>query len=164
MATSRLGDVIDALVTLLRAETGFRAPDTESDDIPVYDGPEASEGDMHTEPRLVIVGYSPAGGAATFEQVGVTMAAGTRPRDETGTVYFSLIVNNGDTVAAARAAVLEMCAPLETLVRTNPDLGLGSASGFRWISSPTAADLSQTAHPNGCTAQIDLSLTYTARL
>ena len=163
MATSRLDDVINALLSLLRAETGYRAPSTEGTGVPVFDGPEVA-GDRFTEPQLIIVGDSPAGGAATFEQVGVTMAATTRPRDETGTVYVSAIANDGNTPAEARASALALVATVETLVRTNPDLGLGSGSGFRWVGSPTSVDLTQTAHPNGFTAQLDFSLTYMARL
>lgn len=160
MATVRWPEVVDALVALLRAETGYRAPLSPGSGVPVYDGPQA-DSDVLTEPSALVIGWSPGNdaGEIRLEPRGATAA---RTRDEASRVRCVAVASSGN-MKAARDAAFAILATVETVTRTNPDLGLGSASGFK-ESIPTDYEVRQTGHSQGYTCQVDFSLDYTAFL
>lgn len=165
MAVTRWPDVVTALVSLMQATTGYRAPEAYGLGCPVYDGPVfTGTGHMGSDPELLLVGWAPSDESGVTRQEPFAVAANTRPRDEEGQVACQVIVNSGDDLATVRARAFEILGDVETLTRTNPDLGLGSASGFRWAKCPGQVRITQTAHTQGYTVQLDFDVTYKARL
>jgi hypothetical protein len=167
MASTRWPDVITALVTLMRATSGYRAPTVPGTGVPVYDGPQAAVEGAHTEPRSLIIGWRPQSDqAGESEQIVEVLAATTRPRTEDGAVWCTASAESGDSdgLATVRGQAFAILADVETLTRTNPDLSLGSASGFRWAHAPSQVAVTQLATSQGMACQLVFSITYKARI
>jgi hypothetical protein len=129
--SSRLPQVIDALVSLARALPGHRDPESETvtSGVPVFDGPSYGI----TSDRAVTwiaVGWSgdpdapeDAGGAMQ-----VTAALGDKQRDEAGSIRVRVVSQTGDRRGAAmktcRDAAFAEMALIEGLCRSTPRLGL----------------------------------------
>ncbi len=149
MATSRLGAVLDALVTTLDAGTA----------VEVYDGlPVTSSAPAD----FVIVGGTddPDDNAADLTQEWAGL--GKESRNETGSVTCAVISQSGDTVVKThRDRVLVILGELETAIRADPTLGGVVAAGWLHV---TAGALNQQQNANGSRARVTFTVAYRARV
>ena len=153
-------DVANALTSLMQARPGYRAPTTPGTSVPVFNGP-TREADEHTDPVLFI-GWSSGDDAGSFSQDFGPINAVTRARDEEGQIVCTAVGNSGDNQAAADAAAFQMLTDVESLTRTNPDLGLSSSTGFRQAWGPVDARWSRPTG-NGWQCRIEFTVRYRAR-
>jgi len=149
MATSRLGAVIDALVTQLDAGTAFS----------VYDGYPVTT----TPPAdFVIVGGTddPDDDAASLDQEWAGL--GKASRDETGQITCAVVSQSGGTdLKTHRDRVLVILGELETALRADPTLGGVVQSGWLHL---TAGALNQQQNANGSRARLTFTVSYRARV
>jgi len=149
MPTSRLGAVIDALVTTLDAGTA----------VAVYDGyPVLSS----LPADFVVVGGAPDpdADAASLEQAWAGL--GAKSRDETGEITCAVVAQSGGTVhKPSRDRVLVILGELETAIRSDPTLGGAVAAG--WLHVTTGA-LSQQQNSNGSRAVVTFTVSYRTRI
>ena len=149
MATSRLGAVIDALVTTLDAGTT----------VEVYDGFPITS----TAPTdFVIVGGTddPDDDGASLDQSWAGL--GAKARDEEGEIRCAVISQSGDTVLKIhRDRALVILGELEAAIRADPTLGGVVASGWLHV---TGGSLNQQQNANGSRARITFTVSYKARL
>lgn len=129
MTTSRLPYVIDALVTLLRATSGYRDPESTGAGIPVFDGPEYGiVGDRAT--TWLCVGWSgdPDAPQDGGEASQVIASLGNVHREETGSIPLRVVSQSGDRdMQARRNAAFAAMGAVEDLVRGTPQLGLDAS-------------------------------------
>jgi hypothetical protein len=129
MTTARLPYVIDALVSLARAATGHRDPESTATGIPVFDGPQYGITSDRVTTWLAI-GWSgepdAPQDAAEGEQTIGPIGNVARARDERGEIPCRALCQTGDRAPpkAARDVVFAEMAVLENITRTNPTLGL----------------------------------------
>lgn len=147
-ASSRVGAVIDALVTTF--STGTAAE--------VYDGPPL----VSTAPgTFVIVGANEEAESRiplTQDWAGL----GRNSRNETGDIPCAIVSQSGDTVIKMhRDAALALMAQLEAAVVADPTLGGAVQAGWLHI---TSGDLLQEQTPNGARVAIPITVSYRARL
>lgn len=148
MSTSRVGAVIDALVTQFDAGTAVK----------VYDGPPV---DTTAPADFVVIGCDDQ-----FEStVPLTQAwagLGANARDENGEIPCAVISQSGETnVKTHRDRCLTILAELEAAVVADPTLGGTVASGWLLIAS---GSLSQAQTANGSRASINFTVSYRARI
>jgi hypothetical protein len=117
MATSRVPDVIDALVAAFKAAPGLAG-------VKVFDGPPVTGSPLKA---AVFVGYDgdpdeQEGLAVEFSQEWASI--GQRARDEAFTVTCAVLAWSGATaVRAVRERAFELLAAVEDALRAAPDLG-----------------------------------------
>lgn len=149
MPTSRLGAVIDALVTQLDAGTA----------VAVYDGYPV----ITTPPAdFVIVGGTPDPDtdAASLDQAWAGL--GAKARDETGEITCAVVSQSGGTnLKTHRDRALVILGELETAIRADPTLGGVVSSGWLHV---TTGSLSQEQNTNGSRAVVTFTVSYRARL
>lgn len=153
MATSAIPDVITALVAAAKAALST---------VTVYDGFGVSEDpgdflmvgvDDPDRPDAAFAGSSRQGWATTGAQ---------GARDEEGDITCAALSWNGNgDQQSARTAAFATCAAVETLLRTNPTLGVSS---LLWTSYGTDTQLSQSQDNNGALALVVFRVAFRARL
>lgn len=172
MAEIRTGQVIDALVSSLRALPGFRAP-TDRDYAPnttVWDGPEIDTVTDNAPGAHLVVGYGGTADVATpaADSTWSTgpIAGRVHPREEVTLIACMAKVDRMDSPKAARDAVLEVVTQVAQLCRADPSLGIdtsqtiGGVSTLAWV---TGGNLTQWAH-DGFTAMQAFTVTYKTRV
>ena len=102
MATSMWAQVVDALLGQCRAQTGYRDPTTQTNDIPVFDSSQIGLREDFGD-ALLVIAYSgdpdneaEIGGSAG-QQV-ASLDASKRAREEHGGVRCLAVAQNGDAV------------------------------------------------------------------
>lgn len=170
MATTRWGQVVDALLERLRARTGLTDPeDRAAGATAVYDGPQVALVAEQGEDYLV-VGWSgdPDDPEAAGDSGQATASSGTpRSRDETGTVQLLAVAQSGDadpdgsTVAAVRARALALVGHVEAELRAAPDLGVASAYMEARVGG--ASSIRQFVQ-GGAVCWIEFQVTYRTRI
>lgn len=141
MSTSRWAEVTDALVTVMRAVTGYRTPGADADEslIIVFDGPEWLMSDDPGNQFLII------GGNIEDDQNGLAGQAfgpiGNRARDEAGSIVCNAVAQLGgiflpdgslassvprDTWSTLRAAAFANMGAVESALRSDPTLALST--------------------------------------
>ena len=164
MATTRWAAVVDALVTAMRATSGYRAPTTDSTSIPVYDSLEwATTGDIPGSYMVVAWPGDPDDGgwsaAGTTSQDFGPMGT-NRPRDESGEVVVRIVAQTGDMPpATARSAAQTMLGDLETVLRAAPTLGLSGV----WSCFVVPAEW-RMYYAEGAVCDLIVTVSYEARL
>jgi hypothetical protein len=154
MAETRVAQVIDALVTGMRATAGFRSPTSASTTAgltTVYDGPEVWTTDDRDGQSLLVIGYSgsdPDEQTATAESSFTRgpIAVPARPRDEVSVIHCRAIADGRETPKIARDAALATIAAVSLFCRTDPSLGINTSDtvgGVRTIAFVTTGDLIQ---------------------
>lgn len=152
------------LATLQQARPGFRAPDTETADRPVFLGPTYGITGDHPVSWLSI-GWAgtPDRTTEAGESGQSTATLGNRGRDERGVIRCRAIAQTGDRATEdAEAEVNTILASLEDLLRTNPTLGLDQA----WMRSAEMGSDMRFAprFTAGFVLVCDFSITYRARI
>jgi len=153
MATSRVPDAVDALVSIV---TGLAL-----DGVRVVDGPEAVNA---TEKHRIHIGYAPsAESSVTLQQQ--WNAAGARTRDEEFAIACYAESRGGDTdMAFRRRKVFEMVAAVEQALRaTNTAPEAPTLNGTVLWSELTAGDLFQS-HAEGAVAGLAFTVSCRARI
>ncbi|TQL21968.1 hypothetical protein [Streptomyces sp. SLBN-134] len=115
---SRVPQVIDALVTLARADAALA-------DVRVSDGPEVTDSSAKD---WLIVGFDgdPAGDFQAAQTLGGWAGLSARSREEQWQVMVAAIAQRGDTdVRAARVRAYEIGARVEEWLAADPSIGLG---------------------------------------
>lgn len=173
MATVTLApEILDGLVTALRARTGYRGPTDMTSGVTVYDGPEFLRY-QSTGTSYVIVGY---GGEDTVEagdisddatrgDVSVRAIATTSPKRDEASIDFLCQYAAGDfDVAAARMAVRDIGNDVDSTLRSDPKLGIapGSSGQVLWVQV-TGWSLRTFLAGTQLVAQLRLTLTFNAR-
>ena len=172
MLTTVWPQVVDALLTQLRATSGYRAPGDSKDGILVLDSVEI--GLLNDPaPTHVVIGSpgdpefptSPGSSDQTYGPM-----ATTRPKDETGVIECMAVAQSGEailsstttvgTVKTVRDQAYAIVAAVEMICRSDPKLG--GVPGLQWafVSSQTPNQLLG----KGITCQIPFRITYFARL
>lgn len=162
--TSRLPYVIDGLVTLLRAQSGYRDPEATTTGIPVFDGPQYGiTGDRTT--TWVCVGWSgdpesPTEGASAAQ---VIATLGNRAREETGSVALRVVSQAGDRdMQSRRNAAFTAMGVLETALRNDPLAGLNPD----WMREAQVGDryTVEQRFDAGAVFVLDFAVLYRARI
>lgn len=156
MATSRLPEFIDALVTQGRTALA-------DEEVLVLDGYDVT-GDPSD---FVMIGVeNPDLAEAAFSGAGTQVAAtmGTaRKRDEDGSVTCAAYSWNGDcNQKAARDAVFGYMAAFETLLRADPSFSIDAGGLF--VGQLGEWRLSQNQNEDGADALLIFTIRYRARL
>ena len=154
MAVSAVFDLIDALVAQL--------PAAMPPGVQVFDGFPDTDA---TPAQFVVIGVpdptdeSAATSASSQQQWG---PIGNRARDEEGDVFCVANVTNGDgSASAARASLKAILTAVESLLRTDPTLGVPT---LLWTSYGTSTDLMQDQDDLGALAMLTFSIHYRARI
>jgi hypothetical protein len=175
MATTQWGAVVDALVSTMRAATGYRSPYSGSSGNTVYDGPEYALTDEHADSgTFLVIGWagdpdSPEDSGQSRQTTGPLAAAAGRPRDEEGVVNCKAVSQVGDanlserSVKDVRDAALAVISDVEASLRTDPTLGLVPTL------SRLVAEMGGTFTPRqymsaGAVCEIEFQVTYRARI
>lgn len=168
MATSRLPAVVDALLTLMRATTGYRDPSAAVSAalVPVFDGPTIGISGDHAT-RWLSIGWSgdpeSPEDAASAEQNVAT--GGNNTRDEVGTIRCRAAAQGGETdptpLSALRLQVGAIVGDVELLLRNNPTLGITAPRMFARIGEIGAMRQSVTRGPSITT---DFTVIYDTRI
>lgn len=179
MATSVWASTVDALVDLMRAQTGFRAPGADADEalVLVCDGPEiAMTGDGAD--RLLVIG----GSIEPDDEPGIAgqsraTATGARSRDENGAITCSAIAQTGGlelpdasrvvpppTVRSLRADAFAVLATVETVLRANPTLGFTSLQHMDVQIGSRMAVQQYLTDDGGAVCSVVFSIDYSARI
>lgn len=155
MATSRVPEAIDALLTLCRAAPALA-------DATVTDGPPLTN---LAAPALLFIGWAP-GGLPAASIVQDFASAGARRRDETFTITGYAECRSGDTgMQAARTAVFALAAAVETILRaTNVQPDAPTLGGAVLWAHLIAGDLTQQQTADGVLAGLTLTISCRARL
>jgi hypothetical protein len=174
MAETRVAQVIDALVTGMRATAGFRAPTSASTTAgltTVYDSTEVWTTDDRAAGSILVIGYSGNDpddltpiAESTFTRGPIAVPA--RPRDEASAVHCRAIVDGRETPKIARDAALATIAAVSAFCRIDPSLGINTSDtvgGVRTIAFVTTGDLIQYAH-DGHTAEWDFDVSFSTRV
>lgn len=159
-----------AIITLMRARSGFRDPsnaDAGETDVPVFDGPELFTAD-DAAPAFVAFGLSDVdeitAGDADQNVAVLPVNATSRSRDETGTIVSVIRATSAEGVAAAaRNEAFRIMAEIEAAIRVVDTPHLGVANTL-WIQmGPYRVD--QWASQNeGIVCGLTFTLTYRARI
>lgn len=164
--TSKWTAVASATATVMRAVSGYRNPTTESDDIPVFLGPDYGVREMSAPSWLTIAwcgdpdSPEPPG---RIEQLPAAQAASVRPRDETGTIRCRACAQTGDRdFISAMTDAQAIVAAVETAVRSDPYIGLTASSNLRIVQVLNGQPDWFAA--DGAVATWTFELVYTARL
>lgn len=169
MTTTAWPQVVDALVAVMRATTGYQAPGATGSGIPVYDGPEM----LLSEDRpsvLLVVGWS--GDSANLDEPGsagessTVMAATTRPKDEDGKVACRAIAQIGDGEIGGPKSARDLAFAVVDDVRAALRVGASAptlgVSTVRWAQI-TEHRMSQWLN-RGPVCQVDFTVSYKARI
>lgn len=168
MATSRLPAVIDALLALMRATTGYRDPSAAVSAalVPVFDGPTIGVSGDHAT-RWLSIGW--AGDPESPEDAGVAEQAvatgGNNTRDEVGTIRCRAAAQGGETdptpLSTLRLQAAAIVGDVELLLRTNPTLGIVAPRMFARIGEVGALRPSITRGPS---VTADFTVIYDTRI
>jgi hypothetical protein len=165
MATyTRWVTVARQVAALQAARPGFRAPETVSNDTPVFFGPVYGISGDHAAKWLAI-GWAgtPTRVTEAGESGQSTATLGNRGRDERGVIRCRACAQTGDrATTATEDAVDVILASVEDLLRTNPTLGLDQA----WMrSAEMGSDMRiQPRFASGFVLEVDFTITYRARI
>ncbi|RPE44162.1 hypothetical protein EDD90_7392 [Streptomyces sp. Ag109_O5-1] len=153
MTTSRVPDLIDALVAALQASGGLTG-------VKVVDGPVVTDSAAE---EWVFVGYDgdPEGDftAATAQQEWAGL--GAKKKNEDITVTCAVLVQRGSTdVRACRVRTYEVLAAVESVLRADPSLG---------FPTPTVCAVTEHAFhpeqtPDGIQGRLPFTVTCTTRI
>ena len=150
MTTSRVGAVIDALVTTFSAGTS-------SD---VLDGPSVRSSAAGT---FALVGGTLEESSVPIQQDWAGL--GRNSRTEDGQIPCAVVSQSGDSddqaIKRHRDAALALVAELEAAVAADPTLGGAVQAGWLHI---TSSDLVQSQNQNGSAVVITITVSYRARL
>lgn len=161
---------VQALATAWAALPGYRVfASTTSAAATVYIGAQVADENAPDMKGWVVVGYggeptrpTPSG---SFRQTRGPMTS-SHPRDEASQIRVRCVAQPGDGgVIAAALQVEGYLHDLESLLSTNPTLGISAPTSRRFLAELDQAGswwLGQTV--NGPGATIDATVTYTARL
>lgn len=180
MATSVWAEVVDALVDLMRAQPGCRAPGADADEdlVLVLDGPEVwMTGDG--APLVLTIGGS---SGEQDDEPGVAgqsraTATGARSRDEGGAITCNAVAQTGGimlpdatlavappTIRSLRSSAFGVLATVEAVLRANPTLGFTSLAhmdaqvGSRMVVQQYLTD------DGGAVCSVVFSVDYSARI
>lgn len=160
MADIQTFDVAEAIVTTLRAATGFKAPTESGTDVPVFDGPPVTQAQLL---RFVAIGWdgdrdNVAGG---FEGDWSGFGAGSA-REETGRVVCFLIVGAGDAdFTDLRTTAKGIMGDVSDAIRATPALGLSPVVQWAHV---TAGQWSQGVTAKGGFVKVTFTVEYLARI
>jgi hypothetical protein len=110
----------------MRAQAGYRDPESATSGIPVFDGPEYGITGDNADTWLC-VGWSgdpdaPQSGASASQTIATL---GNRSREEIGSINLRAMSQKGDRdIQARRNAAFAVMGDLETLLRNDPLIGL----------------------------------------
>lgn len=151
--TSRVPDVIDALVALFDAAPGL-------DGVKVVDGPIVTNDPL---PEAVFVGYdgNPEGDgeAGDFRQEWASI--GQKAKDERFTITCAVVVWRGSTkVKPARDRAFALIAAVEDALRADPALGQPPPT----IVAFASGSLVQSQRQSGCECRIPFQIAVQTRI
>jgi hypothetical protein len=148
VTSSLLPTVVDALVSIL--DTALA--------IPVYDG-----GLKQTvDPAALTIGATVDAGEFEWHQEWTTLAAATRPREETFDVPGALWATSGDPAfKPLRDQIYGYWATVEATLRANPTFGI-STNSLRTLLAPSK--YMQSRSPKGVVCRIDFTIRVKARI
>lgn len=130
MAVTRWPDVVNALIALMRATSGYRDPAALGSEIPVFDSFAVGRTEQPVDAYLVIAWAGDPDALEDGGDSGQTIATlGNNTRDETATVRCRAVAQYGTGAgpidpSAARTAAFAIAGAVEALLRTNPTLGI----------------------------------------
>jgi hypothetical protein len=173
MPVTMWGQVVDGLLAVMRARSGYRAPSTASDDIPVFDGPQVAALEENTTRFLVIGWAGDVPGdrdSGTAGQQLIALASSNRPTEENGTVSCLAVAQIGDQdPATVRAQALAIIGDVDTALRgqpAGPTLGIDPGTGngqLLWALVGDQARVTQYS-AGGSVCEIEFSVVYKARI
>ena len=160
--------VIDALLTAMRARTGYRSPTSTTTGITVYDSVEIFTEETFPTSYLVI-GWSGDQRDAPTESaaapISVRAIATTSPKEEAQTtIACRAAYQIGDVApAAARLAATAIVDEVDTVLRLDPKIGItpSSAGQVMWVQL-TEVRMTQFVS-SGSVCIVDFTLTISAR-
>lgn len=178
MATSRWADVVNGLVDAMRAQPGYRTPGSDGDStgVLVLDGIEAVLTEDLAQ-RLLIVGGTPDDEEDPGD-IGQSVATlGTsRSRDENGSILCSAIAQIGSaelpdstvvvqrqTARTLRADAFGVMAGVETVLRSNPTLGLAIGQHLD-AEIGERMSVQQFVNDDGAACVVRFAVKFTARI
>lgn len=124
MATSKWGQVVDALVALMAAQDGYRDAGTRGTDIPVFDGLEVGLSDQTAASWLAIGWTDPEQDESEPGSVEQEYLAMGGPMQEAGRVTCRVQSYRGDSaVSTARSAASAVLDDVIELLRADKTLG-----------------------------------------
>ncbi len=139
---SLIPDVLDGIVTGLRAATGFRSPTSTSDGITVYDGPEFTARQGMDRSGFVVIGYGgedleqPDDGPndpAVSTDTSVRAIATTSPKEHEDDIDCAAFYSLGSVDSSAcRLAAFAIVDAVDTWLRANAKAGF-TASGLNQV-------------------------------
>lgn len=164
------------LVAVMRAVTGYQAPDASTSEIPVFDSTEVELVEVSGTSYLVIgwPGY-PSGDyqAAEGTQRPVAHAASNRPTEEEGLVRCKAVGQTGDTGIGAPATARDLAYVIVQAVdqqlrntASGPLLGVDPVDGNGQVlwARVDSHQRYETAGENGCVCEVDFGVRYRARI
>jgi hypothetical protein len=124
VATSKWGQVVDALVTAMAAETGYRRAGTRGNDVAVFDSLEVGLADEWDTSWLVVGWSDPEAGEDSPGSVDADFFAMHGGRSEQGVIQCRAEVTRGDRdIAAARTAASAILDDVIELLRGDVTIG-----------------------------------------
>lgn len=175
MTTTIAPLVADQLVTITRGLAGYRHPETNSGDVPVFDG---SEIYLTDEPNgsYLVIGWpgDPAGdqvGEST--QTPVAHAASNRPNEEEGTIVCRSVGQTGDSGFGSPKTARDLAyAPMKAVdaqcrgTADGPRLGVDPAAGNGQIIWARVDSHSRIEYVNdlGACCEVTFTVRYLARI
>lgn len=180
MATvySLIPDVLDGLVTGLRAATGFRSPTSSSDGVTVYDGPEWVGANADDPDGFVVVGYGgedlesrgvgddPGPAVSGDTQVRSISTAASKEQDlEVPCVVYTWSGAEED-VSALRSSAFDALAAVEVWLTANPRLGVtpgASNEQVLWATATGSHSLRQYKEGGGVRCVVEFTITVRTR-
>lgn len=173
---TRTAQVIDALIALSAAITGYRLADEYTGPDPswvtVWDGPAIRGQDDNSDGAgHLIIGYSGDDPEALQPAAQTTigpgpMASTVRPRDEVGTIVCRAVFDCADTPKQARDAALAILTAVANLCRSDPTLGINASATVGgvivrcWVTAGTLLQY----QVNGYTAEWEFTVTFKTRV
>lgn len=157
-------DVVTALVTALRAATGFRAPTEAGTDVAVFDGPIYGEGSNFSAVTIGADGL-PEGNQRPFRLTSEWHDLDLTT-DETGTIQCAIVVWSGDanpdTAADQRATAVGILQDVDEALRASNVAAALGVDRLLW-SKIDSAEMFQT-FAEGTETRIAFTYSYRALL
>lgn len=150
MATlfSLIPDVLDGIVTGLRASTGFRGPDDSADGVTVYDGPEWTGQQAEDRDGFLIVGYGGEDLESRKPEEGATSVTGESQvrsistsayKEQSDEIPCVLYAWSGDlSFSALRTSAFAVVDAVEQWLTDNPRCGVAAGAHNEQVLWATA--------------------------
>jgi hypothetical protein len=166
MSVSLLPQVVDALVSAMRAVAGYRDPAETDGETPVFDGPAVGLSGDHAVSWLAIGATDDPGSPGTVAVVRQeTTAVGRVRREESVDISCVAGAQSGDvaavTMSSLRTAVMGIVSDVEAVTRASPTLGIAAP---RLVVEVSSVDELQQWAARGLNVTVRFTVSYRGRI